>query len=137
MRPPERRRDRRRLPGHRQDQLVPHPGPADHLLGQRERPKDDFPNGLPGTLGNAQLGYNRKDTVQNFVLNYDWNINPSLFLSAKLGTTQYKTTNNPTDTTTVRVTDYRGKLDGPRRDQRRSPMPAAAWPSVAAAPATT
>ncbi|WP_243287303.1 TonB-dependent receptor [Geothrix terrae] len=75
--------------------------------------KDDFPNQYPGTLGNAQLGYNAKLDVQNFVLNYDWNISPSLFLSAKLGTTQYKTTNNPTDTTTVRVTDYLWEDIGP------------------------
>lgn len=75
--------------------------------------KDDFPNQYPGTLGDAQLGRNRKDTVQNFVLNYDWNISPSLFLSAKLGTTQYKTTNTPTDTTSVRVTDYAWEETGP------------------------
>jgi hypothetical protein len=75
--------------------------------------KDDFPKLYPGTLGNAQLGYNRKDTVQNFVINYDWNINSSLFLSAKLGSTQYKTTNNPTDTTDVRVTDYKWEATGP------------------------
>jgi hypothetical protein len=75
--------------------------------------KDDFPNQYPGTLGNAQLGYNAKLTVQNFVLNYDWNINPSLFLSAKVGSTQYKTTIDPTDTTTVRVTDYQWEQNGP------------------------
>ncbi|WP_243295110.1 TonB-dependent receptor [Geothrix mesophila] len=75
--------------------------------------KDDFPNQYPGTLGNAQLGRTRKDTVQNFVLNYDWNISPSLFLSAKLGSTQYKTTIDPTDTTSVRVTDYQWEQNGP------------------------
>lgn len=75
--------------------------------------KDDFPNQYPGTLGNAQLGRNRKDTVQNFVLNYDWNISPSLFLSAKVGTTEYKTTIDPTNTTDVRVTDYQWERNGP------------------------
>jgi len=75
--------------------------------------KDDFPKIFPGTLGSAQLGRNRKDTVQNFVLNYDWNISPSLFLSAKLGSTQYKTTINPTDTTDIRVTDYQWETNGP------------------------
>lgn len=75
--------------------------------------KDDFPKQYPGTLGNAQLGYNGKLTVQNFVLNYDWNISPSLFLSAKVGSTQYKTTIDPTDTTTIRVTDYQWERNGP------------------------
>ncbi len=75
--------------------------------------KDDFPNQYPGTLGNAQLGYNRKNTVQNFVINYDWNISPSLFLSAKVGSTEYKTTTDFTDTADVRVTDYQWEQNGP------------------------
>ena len=75
--------------------------------------KDDFPNQVPATLGDANLGYNQKQTVQNFVINYDWTINPSLFLSAKLGSTQYKTTLDPTDSTNVAVTDYRWEEFGP------------------------
>lgn len=75
--------------------------------------KDDFPVQYPGTLGDAKLGYNQKQTVQNFVVNYDWNISPSLFLSAKLGTTQYKTTTDPTDTTDIRITDYKWERNGP------------------------
>jgi len=75
--------------------------------------KDDFPKAYPGTLGNAQLGYNQKFTVQNFVVNYDWTINPSLFLSAKLGTTEYKTTTDPTDKNTIAVTDYMWMDSGP------------------------
>lgn len=66
--------------------------------------KDDFPTRYP-TTGNASLGYNDKSTVQNFVLNYDWTISPSLFFSAKLGTTQFKDDNSPTDTTSIAVTD--------------------------------
>jgi hypothetical protein len=75
--------------------------------------KDDFPQVYPGTLGDAKLGYNQKQTTQNFVINYDWTINPSLFLSAKLGTTQYKTTLDPVDSNEVAVTDYRYTSFGP------------------------
>lgn len=75
--------------------------------------KDDWPTACPGTLGDAELGRARKDTTQNFVINYDWTINPSLFLSAKLGTTQYKTTIDPTNSTDVAVTDYRYTEFGP------------------------
>jgi len=66
--------------------------------------KDDYPDLRP-TTGNAQLGYNQKDTTQNFVINYDWTISPSLFLSAKFGSTQYKTEHTPTDMANVAVTD--------------------------------
>ena len=75
--------------------------------------KDDQPTAYPLTLGDAALGTNQKLTVQNFVVNYDWTINPSLFLSAKLGSTQYKTTVDPTDMTRVAVTDYRWEAFGP------------------------
>ena len=75
--------------------------------------KDDFPKQYPGTLGNAQLGYNAKQTVQNLVANYDWTISPSLFLSAKVGTSEYKTVTNPTDITNIRVTDYKWEATGP------------------------
>ncbi len=75
--------------------------------------KDDFPNAYPASFGNAQLGSTIKNTVQNLVLNYDWTISPSLFLSAKLGTTQYKTTEDPTDSASVNVTDGRWHIYGP------------------------
>ncbi len=74
--------------------------------------KDDFPTLYP-TTGNASNGYNDKDTTQNFVLNYDWTINPSLFLSAKLGTTQFKDVYAPTDMTRIRVTDNNYYNTGP------------------------
>ncbi|MDP1830548.1 MAG: TonB-dependent receptor [Geothrix sp.] len=67
--------------------------------------KDNYPTIYPATLGTAQFGYDAKDTVRNLVLNYDWTITPSLFLSAKLGTTEYKSTTAPTDSTTVNVAD--------------------------------
>ncbi|HEX9011465.1 MAG TPA: TonB-dependent receptor [Holophagaceae bacterium] len=66
--------------------------------------KDDYPLLYP-TTGNANLGYNEKNDTQNFVINYDWTISPSLFFSAKLGTTQYKDTLNPSDSTDVAITD--------------------------------
>lgn len=66
--------------------------------------KDDYPTRYP-TTGNANLGYNDKNTVQNFVLNYDWTISPSLFFSAKLGTTEFKDQFDPSDATRVAVTD--------------------------------
>ena len=75
--------------------------------------KDEQPNAYPGTLGNAQFGYANKVTVQNLVANYDWTINSGLFLSAKVGSTQFKTTNDPTDRTNVAVTDYRWEAFGP------------------------
>ena len=75
--------------------------------------KENQPNAYPASLGNAQLGQNEKQTTQNLVLNYDWTISPSLFLSAKVGTTQYKTDTTPTDTTSIAVTDYRWADDGP------------------------
>jgi hypothetical protein len=66
--------------------------------------KDDYPLAYP-TTGNANIGFNQKDTTQNFVVNYDWTINPSLFLSAKFGATEYKTETNPADMTHIAVTD--------------------------------
>jgi len=66
--------------------------------------KDDFPLNYP-TTGNANLGYNDKNTVQNFGLNYDWTISPSLFFSAKAGRTEFKDVYTPTDATNIAVTD--------------------------------
>lgn len=66
--------------------------------------KDDFPTRFPVT-GNGNIGYNQKDTVQNFGLNYDWTISPSLFFSAKAGRTEFKTVFSPSDSTSVAVTD--------------------------------
>ncbi len=74
--------------------------------------KDDYPNLRP-TTGNGQLGYNDKNTTQNFVINYDWTINPSLFLSAKLGSTQFKDEYTPSDTTNPAVTDNIFYTTGP------------------------
>jgi hypothetical protein len=45
--------------------------------------KDDYPLLYP-TTGNANLGYNDKNTTQNFVLNYDWTISPSLMRPERL-----------------------------------------------------
>lgn len=75
--------------------------------------KDDFPTAYPVSFGNAQVGSTIKNSVQNLVLNYDWTISPSLFLSAKLGTTQYKTTEDPTNATSPSVTDGRWHRYGP------------------------
>jgi hypothetical protein len=75
--------------------------------------KDNQFIAYPATLGNASLGSLIKGTTQNLVINYDWTISPSLFLSAKLGTTQYKTDTTPSDTTNIAVTDYRWADDGP------------------------
>jgi len=66
--------------------------------------KDDYPLAYP-TTGNANIGFNQKDNTQNFVVNYDWTINPSLFLSAKFGATEYKTEVTPSDMTHIAVTD--------------------------------
>ncbi|WP_306590586.1 TonB-dependent receptor [Geothrix sp. 21YS21S-4] len=66
--------------------------------------KDDYPTRYPVT-GNGNLGYNDKSTVQNFVINYDWTISPSLFFSAKFGTTEFKDENTPSDMTNIAVTD--------------------------------
>lgn len=75
--------------------------------------KLDAPTIYPGTLGDAKLGTNTKLTTQNVVLNYDWSISPSLFLSAKLGSTEFKTTVDPTDGSNVAVTDTRWEAFGP------------------------
>ncbi|MBP1772926.1 MAG: TonB-dependent receptor [Holophagaceae bacterium] len=64
----------------------------------------DNPVAYP-TTGNADFGVNIKNTTKNFVLNYDWTINPSMFLSAKLGTTEFKTVTDPTNPNDVGVTD--------------------------------
>lgn len=66
--------------------------------------KDDFPTRFPVT-GNGNIGYTEKDTVQNFGLNYDWTISPSLFFSAKAGRTEFKDVYSPSDTTNIAVTD--------------------------------
>jgi hypothetical protein len=55
--------------------------------------------------GTAQFGGETKDSVQNFTLNYDWTITPSLFLSAKIGSTNLKTTFVPTDGADPLITD--------------------------------
>ncbi|GLH69697.1 membrane protein [Geothrix rubra] len=82
--------------------------------------KDDYPLLYP-TTGNANLGYNDKNTTQNFVLNYDWTISPSLFFSVKAGTTQYKDEYAPTDTTDIAVTDNNFYVTGPGNTNPASP----------------
>jgi len=77
--------------------------------------KDDFALNYP-TTGNANLGYQDKNTVQNFGLNYDWTISPSLFLSAKFGRTEFKDVYTPTDTTNIAVTDNIYYTEGPGSD---------------------
>ena len=90
--------------------------------------KDDYPTSYP-TTGNANLGYNQKDTTQNFVLNYDWTINPSLFLSAKFGSTQNKTDFAPADSTHVAVTDNIYYTAGPGHTTPASPFAGLAFRS--------
>ena len=74
--------------------------------------KDDFPTRYP-TTGNARIGYTDKGTVQNFGFNYDWTISPSLFFSAKLGSTQYKDDFSPADPNSIAVTDNIYFTEGP------------------------
>ncbi len=66
--------------------------------------KDDYPTLYPVT-GNANLGYKDKNTVQNFSLNYDWTISPSLFFSAKAGQAEFKDVFTATDMQNIAVTD--------------------------------
>jgi hypothetical protein len=66
--------------------------------------KDDYPTRRPVT-GDANTGYTDKNTVQNFVINYDWTISPALFFSAKLGSTEFKDDYAPADATHIAVTD--------------------------------
>lgn len=76
--------------------------------------KDDWPNRYPSTTpGSAQLGYNDKNTTQNFVVNYDWTISPSLFFSAKLGSSEYKDEFSPSDITNIAVSDTAWFTIGP------------------------
>jgi Carboxypeptidase regulatory-like domain len=65
--------------------------------------KDDWKTIYP-TTGDANLGRNIKNKTLNLVLNYDWTITPSLLLSLKAGTTQYKDSQDPVDNR-VAVTD--------------------------------
>ncbi len=51
--------------------------------------KHDTPQARP-LDGDANWGASTKSTTSNLALNYDWNISPSLFLSAKVGTTKLK-----------------------------------------------
>lgn len=74
--------------------------------------KDDFPLAYP-TSGNANIGFNRKDTVQNFGFNYDWTISPSLFFSAKLGRTEFTTDRSPASPDSIAVTDNVYFTEGP------------------------
>jgi hypothetical protein len=74
--------------------------------------KDEFPISYP-TTGNRNSGYSEKNDTQNFVVNYDWTISPSLFFSAKIGTTEYKDVLTPSDSTDVAVTDNMYFLTGP------------------------
>ena len=55
--------------------------------------------------GNANLGSDQTDTIQNLNLSYDWSITPSLLLSLKLGTTDNKSTTTPADITDQAITD--------------------------------
>ncbi|HET6329297.1 MAG TPA: TonB-dependent receptor [Holophagaceae bacterium] len=70
-----------------------------------QRTKFDQGTAYPATYGDANLGTSQTQTVQNFNLSYDWNITPSLLLSAKLGMTDNKTTATPSDTTDQAITD--------------------------------
>ncbi|MBP1772521.1 MAG: TonB-dependent receptor:Cna B-type [Holophagaceae bacterium] len=47
--------------------------------------------------GDANWGDTQKSTTSNVTLNYDWTISPSLFLSAKAGTTELKDEITPED----------------------------------------
>jgi hypothetical protein len=58
--------------------------------------KHDTPQARP-LDGDANWGATAKSTTNNFALNYDWTISPSLFLSAKLGSTQLKDQVSPED----------------------------------------
>ena len=51
--------------------------------------KHDTPLARP-LDGDANWGATAKSTTNNFALNYDWTLSPSLFLSMKLGKTQLK-----------------------------------------------
>jgi hypothetical protein len=75
------------------------------FFAQYERTKFDQTTAYPATYGDANLGLSQTQTVQNFNLSYDWNITPSLLLSAKLGMTDNKTTTDPSDTTHQAITD--------------------------------
>jgi len=57
--------------------------------------------------GSANWGVAQTNKTQNINLAYDWNISPSLLLSAKFGTTDLKTTTTPSDTADSLVTDGR------------------------------
>ncbi len=57
--------------------------------------------------GSANWGVAQTRKTQNINLAYDWNISPSLFFSAKFGTTDLKTTTTPSDTTESSITDGR------------------------------
>ncbi|HJV90525.1 MAG TPA: TonB-dependent receptor [Holophagaceae bacterium] len=54
--------------------------------------------------GTADVGGNFKNTTLNMNVNYDWNISSALTLSVKAGTTDLKSTFDPTDNS-IRYTD--------------------------------
>ena len=60
--------------------------------------KHDTPQARP-LDGDANWGAKVKSSTNNFALNYDWTISPSLFLSMKLGSTQLKDELTPEDMT--------------------------------------
>ncbi|MCE1229641.1 MAG: carboxypeptidase regulatory-like domain-containing protein [Firmicutes bacterium] len=68
------------------------------------RVKDELPIAYP-TNGTAQLGRTGKYNTDNFGLNYDWTISSGMFLSAKVGRTQYEDIVTPTNSTDPLVQD--------------------------------
>jgi len=63
--------------------------------------------------GTANFGTSQKDSITNLSAGYDWTISPALFLSLKIGSTDLKTTVNPTAANQVLIQDQMYFDNGP------------------------